>query len=186
MLVILEKSPEFAIFYYALLLCGATPCVLPPIGMSRDAKTASEKLNHIATAIRATHVISSIEAVFDVKGVEHINITEIDIEPSLNFEIKHNKVAFFQASSGTTGKPKCIAIEQKNIFANLEQIREHMNKSLEGMNNMQGMNGMFPVSSNPVLEEMQKQNMEMFERTMKMFTPFGSPASDGSSKKTEK
>lgn len=51
---------------------------------------------------------------------------------------------------------------------NQERLREQINKSLEGMRSMEGM---FPGTSN--LEDLQKQNMEMFERTMKMMTPFG-------------
>ncbi len=55
-----------------------------------------------------------------------------------------------------------------NLFVNnQEQMREQINKSFEGMG---GMQNMFPGSS--ALEEMSKQNMAMFERTMKMFTPF--------------
>ena len=52
---------------------------------------------------------------------------------------------------------------------NQEQLREQVSKSFEGMNNM---NGMFPTSS-AAMEEMNRQNIAMFERTMKMFTPFG-------------
>ena len=50
---------------------------------------------------------------------------------------------------------------------NQERLREQINKSFEGMSSMQGM---FPGA--PALEEMNRKNMEMFERTMKMFTPF--------------
>ncbi|MCC6598949.1 MAG: polyhydroxyalkanoate synthesis repressor PhaR [Alphaproteobacteria bacterium] len=53
---------------------------------------------------------------------------------------------------------------------NQEQIREHINKSLEGMNTMQGI---FPqVSSVSNFEEISRKNMEMFENAMKMFAPF--------------
>ncbi|MGB4057035.1 MAG: polyhydroxyalkanoate synthesis repressor PhaR [Alphaproteobacteria bacterium] len=64
-----------------------------------------------------------------------------------------------------------------DLFAkNQERLREQMSKSfqgLQGMNpmsmasNMTGMKGMFP----PAIEEMNRQNMAMFERTMKMFNP---------------
>lgn len=55
-----------------------------------------------------------------------------------------------------------------NVFAqNQERIQEQINKSLEGMRNMEGM---FPHASN--LEDMTRKNMEMFERTMKMMPPF--------------
>lgn len=49
---------------------------------------------------------------------------------------------------------------------NQEQLSANINKSLgDGMNVFQNM----PES----LEEMNRKNMEMFSRTMKMFTPFG-------------
>lgn len=54
---------------------------------------------------------------------------------------------------------------------NQERVREQINKSFEGMNPMNTMKGM-GVFGAPGLEEMKRQNMAMFERTMKMFNPF--------------
>ena len=53
---------------------------------------------------------------------------------------------------------------------NQEQMREQINKSFQGMNNMPGMFPPVPGTEN--LEEMSRKNMEMFESTMKMFMPF--------------
>ena len=53
---------------------------------------------------------------------------------------------------------------------NQEEMRDQINKSLEGMP------GMFPGGSSS-LEELNRQNMEMFERTMKMFSPFSAGSS---------
>ncbi len=94
---------------------------------------------------------------------------------------------------------------------NQERLREQLNKSIQGFqgmspmsmtmnpmamnpmnmasnmtSGMQNMKGMFP-SVPPALEEMNRQNMAMFERAMKMFTPFNamkgaSAAATGSSK----
>lgn len=66
---------------------------------------------------------------------------------------------------------------------NQERLREQMSKSLQGMNALNPMsnpmaNAMNPMANmkgmftNPALEEMNRQNMAMFERTMKMFAPF--------------
>jgi polyhydroxyalkanoate synthesis repressor PhaR len=58
---------------------------------------------------------------------------------------------------------------------NQERMREQISKSLEGMTNIKGM-GIFPSTPGAIpanLEELNRKNMEMFERTMKMFTPFG-------------
>jgi polyhydroxyalkanoate synthesis repressor PhaR len=55
------------------------------------------------------------------------------------------------------------------IFAkNQEKMQEHFNQSLKGMSSMQSI---FPASN--MLEEINKQNIAMMERTMKMLNPFG-------------
>lgn len=61
-----------------------------------------------------------------------------------------------------------------DIFAkNQEQIRENINKSIEGMNTMPTMGNMDVFTKMPTsLEEINKRNIDMFQRTMKMFTPF--------------
>lgn len=60
-----------------------------------------------------------------------------------------------------------------DIFAkNQEQIRENINKSIEGMNTMPTMGNMDVFTKMPTsLEEINKRNIDMFQRTMKMFTP---------------
>ncbi|MCB1783336.1 MAG: polyhydroxyalkanoate synthesis repressor PhaR [Alphaproteobacteria bacterium] len=63
---------------------------------------------------------------------------------------------------------------------NQEHLREQINKSIEGMRSMEGM---FPGAPN--LEELRKQNMEMFERAMKMMTPFGMPYGNSGKGKDE-
>lgn len=89
---------------------------------------------------------------------------------------------------------------------NQERLREQMSKSMQGlqtmnpmsmasnlagnmnpMTNMANMKGIFPAVP-PAIEEMNRQNMAMFERTMKMFTPFsmGSAASNTDGSKEEK
>lgn len=61
------------------------------------------------------------------------------------------------------------------VFAkNQEQLQEQVNNSLKEMTTMQ--KGVF--SAAPMIEEMNKKNMEMMERTMKMFTTFTPPNSD--------
>lgn len=131
-LFIMDKSAQFAIAYYALLLCGAVPCVLPPMGNSRNSQIASEKLNHIAVTIKATHVIGSQEDFNEVLNAQYINVANLNFEPNSDFEVKHNETAFFQTSSGTTGKPKCIALTQENILTNAEQIRKRLDVTFTG------------------------------------------------------
>jgi len=68
------------------------------------------------------------------------------------------------------------------IFAkNQEHFQDQISKSMKEMTSMQSssmqqMQNMFPA--NAMLEELNKQNMAMMERTMKMFTPPFGPGSD--------
>jgi len=58
-----------------------------------------------------------------------------------------------------------------DIFVkNQEHLAAQINKSFESMNSM---NNVFPGA--PSLEDINRQNMEMFERTMKMFAPYNAP-----------
>lgn len=66
------------------------------------------------------------------------------------------------------------------FVTNQERMREQINKSFEGMNST--MPGMFPPSN---LEELNRKNMEMFERTMdamKIFNPFSYQSEEEDSK----
>lgn len=60
---------------------------------------------------------------------------------------------------------------------NQEMLREQMSKSLTDinpLNPMKNMNSMFGKNGNmpQTLDEMNRQNMAIFEKTMKMFSPF--------------
>lgn len=65
------------------------------------------------------------------------------------------------------------------LFAqNQEKFQSQINESLKGMTNAQSsMQNIFPA--NPMLDEINKQNIAMMERTMKMFTqPFNQGKDD--------
>jgi polyhydroxyalkanoate synthesis repressor PhaR len=69
------------------------------------------------------------------------------------------------------------------FLKNQESMREQMSKSLQGMgaiNPLNPMKGMFQV---PGMEELNRQNAAMIERTMKMFTPFGMGGGLGNTEK---
>lgn len=74
--------------------------------------------------------------------------------------------------------PNYLESTLEMFVKNQEQVREHINKSLEGMSGMKGV-GMFPNTAS-TLEELNRKNIEMFERTMKMFAPFSMPYSSSS------
>lgn len=65
------------------------------------------------------------------------------------------------------------------LVKNQEKISDNIHKSFEGG---VGVFGNVPST----FEDMQRQNMEIFERTMKMFTPFGNFASSSNDKNRAK
>lgn len=68
-------------------------------------------------------------------------------------------------------------------MASMNPLNMAGNMASNMANNMANMKSMFPgVTVPPALEEMNRQNMAMFERTMKMFTPFS--ASNSSTAET--
>lgn len=68
--------------------------------------------------------------------------------------------------------PNYLDHSMEAFTKNQEQLRQQISKSIEGM---------FPMAGN--LEELNKQNMAMFENTMRMFSPFTRPGGDDKDKK---
>ena len=64
--------------------------------------------------------------------------------------------------------PKYLETQHAVIDQKPSQIRDYFQTTFGGI---------FPFGS--TLEQMSKQNLAMFERTMRMFTPFGVPGSEG-------
>lgn len=75
--------------------------------------------------------------------------------------------------------PGYLEQTMNTLVKNQERLQEQIAKSLEGMRSISpigGMENIFPTSSAATnIEELTRQNMELFERTMKMMTPFGLP-----------
>ena len=69
--------------------------------------------------------------------------------------------------------PNYLEHSIQTFSKNQEHLREHINKSIEGM---------FPI---PNIEEINKKNMEMFENTMRAFSPFAMPKSDAANGKAD-
>ena len=95
------------------------------------------------------------------------------------------KLIGFYGDNVQTVVPNYLEQTMDVFIKNQERVREQVNKSLEGMNNMKGMFPKVPgvpnVATPQSLEELNRKNMEMFERTMnntmKMFAPFGAGVS---------
>ena len=84
------------------------------------------------------------------------------------------KLISFYGGNMQTLVPSYLESSMEIFAKNQEQMQEHITQSLKtmGIPKMPSMPTMFPV--NPMLEEMNKQNMAMIERTTKIFQPFGS------------
>lgn len=116
------------------------------------------------------------------------------------------KLIGFYGDNVQTLVPNYLDTTLDLFVKNQERMREQINKSFEGMGamnpmnpmqqmqamqknmetmqknmqqNMPGMDSMFKTV--PALEELNKQNMAMFERAMKVMTPFGMPGAEGES-----
>jgi polyhydroxyalkanoate synthesis repressor PhaR len=96
------------------------------------------------------------------------------LETTIDLFVKNQERLREQMASSMKG------FQSMNPMANA--MGSALNNPMNPMANMANMKTMFPVP--PALEEMNRQNMAMFERTMKMFTPFsmGANASNDASK----
>lgn len=74
------------------------------------------------------------------------------------------KLIGFYGGDGQSAVPNYLEQTMDIFSKNQEAFQEQVNKSLKGIN-------MFPGTGS--LEELNRKNIEMFERTMKMFAPFG-------------
>ncbi len=115
--------------------------------------------------------------VLDAKSGEDITrsiLTQIIVDQESKGEENLLPIGFLRKLIGFYGDNVQSAIPSYlegtlDVFIkNQELVREQVNKSLEGIGTMPCM-----FSGHTNLEDMNRQNMIMFERTMKMFTPFG-------------
>lgn len=67
--------------------------------------------------------------------------------------------------------PSYLEQTMSTLVKNQERLQDQITKSFEGMRTM---DGIFPTPTTN-MEELTRQNMELFERTMKMMSPFGIP-----------
>ena len=112
--------------------------------------------------------------VFDAKTNEELTrqiLTQIIFEEEsrgqalLPVQFLRQLIGFYGDNIGTL-VPNYLEHTLANFAKNQEELRAQINKSSEGL---------FPV---PNLEEINKQNMAMFENAMRMFRPFGAGGKD--------
>lgn len=113
--------------------------------------------------------------VYDAKSGEDLTrsvLTQIIVDQESNEGQSLLPINFLRQLIGFYGDnlsplvPNYLEHTIQAFAQNQEQMRAHINKSMEGM---------FPV---PNLEEINKQNMAMFENAMRMFRPFAATNKD--------
>ncbi|PZO88442.1 MAG: polyhydroxyalkanoate synthesis repressor PhaR [Micavibrio aeruginosavorus] len=117
--------------------------------------------------------------VYDAKTGEDLTrsvLTQIIVDQESNETQSLLPIGFLRQLIGFYGDnlspliPNYLEHTIQTFAKNQEELRQQINKSIEGM---------FPV---PNLEEINKQNMAMFENAMRMFRPFGAPGQAGKDK----
>src|ERR1700743_35451 len=115
--------------------------------------------------------------VYDAKTSEDITrsvLTQIIVEEEGKDGQNLLPISFLRQLIGFYGDnmqwlvPKYLEHSMQSLAKNQEQIRGYFQSAFGGM---------FPFGS--TLEEMGKQNLAMFERAMRLFSPFGTPADGG-------
>lgn len=144
-------------------------------------KYANRRLYNTATSSYVTldHLCQMVKdgldfVVYDAKTGEDITrsvLTQIIVEEESKGQ-NLLPISFLRQLIGFYGDnmqwmvPRYLEYSMQSFSRNQEQIRDYFQNTLGGM---------FPFGR---FEEMGKQNLAMFERTMRMFSPFGSERED--------
>ncbi len=149
-------------------------------------KYANRRLYNTATSSYVTldHLCQMVKdnedfVVYDAKTGEDITrsvLTQIIVEEEgkgqnlLPISFLRQLISLYGDSLGDV-VPRYLEMSMTSFYRNEEQMRTLMQKAVEGM---------FPLQQ---IEEMNKQNMAIFESAMKMFSPFyaegGKPGKNG-------
>lgn len=131
--ITLPTSPEFAQIYWGLQLCGAVPCVLPAPGVGREQSHAVQRIRAVAQQIAASAIIGTAEDVAAFAGQEPgcplWDVTQLALAEADAWQPvaqAATDLAVIQATSGSTSNPKCVAVNQFSMLANLEQIGQRL------------------------------------------------------------
>jgi fatty-acyl-CoA synthase len=131
-LIVLPTSVEFATIYLGVLLCGAAPCVLPAPDNTPLTDAVRRVLN-VAAQLSAKLLIATVEMVLPEAEVDvplpQYTVAELQAGRLHSWQpvaLNGDDLALIQASSGTTGIPKCVALSHSNVLANLQQIGQRL------------------------------------------------------------
>lgn len=123
-LVALPTGAAFARVFLGALLCGAAPCVLPA-----PDNEGLEHLRAVAAQLRARLLVTTAAPAAPA-GLPLRVCTPAELaastHPFVPVSAAPDDLALIQASSGTTGAPKCIGLTHANLLANIGQIGERL------------------------------------------------------------
>ena len=127
-LMILTTGADFAVAYYAAVLCGAVPCVLAAPGLG-NAADGLERIGKVAAQLdarhliaRASHLATWLPGLPALRGLPAEEIVAGSDALWTPVAVRSTDLAYIQATSGSTGLPKCVALTHGNLLSNMEQI----------------------------------------------------------------
>lgn len=134
----LATGPAFVRVYTALQLCGAIPCVVPTPGKGPNGASSVRRTLAIGRQLGASAIIASAESgpllidaaspvpVWTVAQIEAVAAPAWQSCPA-----RGDDIAVIQATSGSTGTPRCVALTHRNVLSNLEQIGRRLRVNME-------------------------------------------------------
>ena len=131
--ITLPTSPEFAQLYWGLQLCGAVPCVLPAPSAGREQSQSVQRIVAVARQIAASAIIGAADDLAALAGQDPgcplwdmAQWTFAEADTWQPVAQSATDLAVIQATSGSTSSPKCVAVSQFSMAANLEQIGQRL------------------------------------------------------------
>ena len=131
-MIALPTSREFVETYVATVICGALPFVVSRVTGAADKAVALERLKYLCQQTSAALLITDeieIETIFATSavGLQTRTLTYTDLINAADGGCKIVQrswldAALVQSSSGSTGKPSCLILSNKNLITNLQRI----------------------------------------------------------------
>ena len=131
-MIALPTSREFVETYVATVICGALPFVVSRVTGAADKAVALERLKYLCQQTSAALLITDeieIETIFAASavGLQTRTLTYTDLINAADGGCKIVQrswldAAIVQTSSGSTGKPTCLLLSNKNLVTNLRQL----------------------------------------------------------------
>lgn len=136
-LILCPQGIEYVEAFYGCLYAGMTPVPLYPPRLNRPLSA----IQNIASDVQASRALTTRQIYHSLEGrlanepelqaLPWINAEEIPTEdaPWENPGVGAESLAFFQYTSGSTGAPKGVMVQQKNLLYNIKMFSSAFNLS---------------------------------------------------------